>query len=528
MTEFERDSNDRRLLIVGWDGADWDILRPMMDAGLLPTVASMVGGGLSGTLVSTLPTHSWAAWATFLTGLEPAGHGVFDFVERHPEDPQRRVPVSAASIKAMTFLEVLSEGGVEVRAANIPVTYPPMAVRGRMIGGVAIPRGASFVHPPEWAAELQRRAPFPINGLEWNDKRGTPDALLDDAERLIEDRTASFSVLLEGAWSVGACVYLAPDRLQHPFGASLLRNHPGHDSAREGPVAERLRAIYGRLDASLGRLIDTVGSEATVVLMSDHGFRPVTRTWSVDRLLVHLGFARRNVGRGALERVRRSATARSLARTRFGEAMKYRMKAPSGVDWDRALAYESTIDGGISLNLKGREPHGIVDPNDSERICAEVREALLQWRDPDTGERVVDRVWLRHELPPGPHADAGPDLIAETAGLHHFGHPASLVVDTMWPSGDHRREGVLVAAGPGVPHVGSVSHHIADLAPTALAFAGVPLPMLDGTAIAPIAGREIATTGASAAVDRVSQATDISAEDEDYVAEHLRGLGYIE
>src|SRR5215203_4563182 len=95
----------QRLLIVGWDGADWDILRPLMEAGTLPTVSSLVGGGTSGTLVSTLPTHSWAAWASFLTGMHPAGHGVFDFVERHPEDPQRRIPVTSTSLKTLTFLE---------------------------------------------------------------------------------------------------------------------------------------------------------------------------------------------------------------------------------------------------------------------------------------------------------------------------------------------------------------------------------------------------------------------------------------
>ncbi|MGZ4133107.1 MAG: alkaline phosphatase family protein, partial [Actinomycetota bacterium] len=249
----------RRLLIVGWDGADWDILRPMMDEGLLPTVSSLVGDGTSGTLLSTLPTHSWAAWTSFLTGLQPAGHGVFDFVERHPEDPQRRIPVTAKSIKAMTSFELLSNAGVEVRTANIPVTFPPIEVRGRTIGGVAIPRGARFALPAEWAEELSTRAPFPVNGMEWNQHRGSPEALLDEAERLIDQRTASFEVLLEGDWTVATCVYLASDRLQHPFGAYLLPSHPEHTAKRDTPIAERLRAIYGRLDASLARLIAAAG-----------------------------------------------------------------------------------------------------------------------------------------------------------------------------------------------------------------------------------------------------------------------------
>ena len=86
-----------RLLIVGWDGADWDILRPLMDQGELPTLSSMVEEGATADLLSTIPYQSWSAWSTFLTGLGPAGHGVYDFVERDPTHPERRVPVPTAN-----------------------------------------------------------------------------------------------------------------------------------------------------------------------------------------------------------------------------------------------------------------------------------------------------------------------------------------------------------------------------------------------------------------------------------------------
>jgi predicted AlkP superfamily phosphohydrolase/phosphomutase len=204
------------------------------------------------------------------------------------------------------------------------------------------------------------------------------------------------------------------------------------------------------------------------------------------------------------------------------------VKAPSGVDWEHAVAYESTIDGGISLNLKGREPRGIVEPADRDRLCAEIRDALLAYRDPATGQPVVDRVHLREELPAGPNAALGPDLIAETAPFHHFAHPPALVVDTSWPSGDHRREGIIAAAGPGLAHAEEVRHEIVDLAPTALTFAGVAPPDLDGSTIEAIAGTALASSGAAAQVDRSSLGDGLSGQDEEEMAEHLRGLGYIE
>ncbi len=144
--------------------------------------------------------------------MDPAGHGVFDFVERDPSRPGRRVPFTSGSIKATSFLEHLSDAGREVRAGNIPVAYPPFPVNGRMISGVAVPPGAEYVYPPEWREELNRRAPFPVNGLEWVNGENEPEALLEEARSLIEQRTSSFEVLLDGNWDAAACVYVEPDR----------------------------------------------------------------------------------------------------------------------------------------------------------------------------------------------------------------------------------------------------------------------------------------------------------------------------
>ena len=517
-----------RLLIIGWDGADWDILHPLRRSGHLPNIDAMLRTGAYGTLSSTIPSHSWAAWPSFLTGRHPAGHGVFDFVERHPEDPQRRVPVTSTSIRAETFLERLSAAGHHVRAANIPVTYPPIEVKGRMIGGVAIPRGASFVHPRAFASELERRAQFPVNGMEWGRYRGDPKGLIEEAARLVEQRTASFQVLLEGTWSVAACVYLAPDRLQHPFGAYLLPSHPEYDRLAETPIAESLREIYRRLDSHLGRLAESCGPDTTTILMSDHGFRPINRTWNVNRLLQELGFA--TSARGAATSLVRSGTARRVARSRVGSALRRHVRSPAKLDWARTAAYESTLDGGISINLRGREPEGIIDASDYERVRRELQGALLAYRDPESGESPVARVRLKDELAPGPHIDLAPDLIAEPAPLKDFGHTRELAEWTTWPSGDHRREGILLASGGRTSGGELPERHITDIAATAVAFADVPSGPIDGTPIKEIAGRDFIRADESdeTRVDRGRREDAMSEADDAYVEQHLRDLGYIE
>jgi predicted AlkP superfamily phosphohydrolase/phosphomutase len=525
-----------RLLFIGWDGADWEILDDLIARGCLPNVASMIEQGARGTLTSTIPSHSWAAWATFLTGLHPAGHGVYDFVERHPMDPGRRIPVTSRSIKAETFLERLSGAGREVRSANVPVTYPPLRVNGRMIGGVAIPKGASFVHPKEWETELERRAPFPVNGMEWARFQSDPDGLVDEVERLVGQRTASYEVLLEGEWSVGVCVYVAPDRLQHALAAYLLPSHPSYPRLADTPLGERIRSVFVRLDADIERLVEAAGGmgATTTVLMSDHGFRPITRQSNLNRLLAHLGFSSRSRTADATTALRRSGVARAVAGTRLGHALKRRLRAPNTLDWSRTVAYQSIAGGGVSLNLEGREPEGEVKPSDYDRVRVEIREALLSYRDPETGQAPVGRVLLREQLPQGPYIDLAPDLLVTAAPLWSFTQADELASPTEWPSGNHRIDGILAATGGRTVRGDLGRRHIADLAPTALAFCGVPVPAGDGRAIEPIAGAPVVRehpgpeTDGMAGLDRLREGVGMSDEENEYVAQHLRDLGYIE
>ena len=511
-----------RLLIIGWDGADWEIVDDLVRRGDVPHVARLLSDGARGVLRSTMPTHSWAAWPSFLTGKHPAGHGVWDFVERNPSDPDRRPPVSSSGIRAETFLDRLSSAGIEVRAANIPVTFPPLPVNGRMISGVAIPRGARFVHPQEWAAELERRAPFPLNGMEWMNHRSDPEGLIDEARIIVEQRTAAYEVLLEGEWDVATCVYVAPDRLQHALGAYLLPTHPDHAALAETPIAEALRGVFRTLDEALDRLMTKSGPETTTILMSDHGFRPITRIANLRRLLFAVGSASPATGKRVSGSLRRSRAARAFVRTTVGTAMRRRIRTPSPVDWARSVAYPSALGGGVSINLKGREPNGIVDPRDFDRARREVADALLAYRDPETGEHPASAVVMREELPPGPHLDLAPDLFVRPEALWSFGMIDGVTSPTNWPSGTHRQSGILAASGPRISRIDLV-----DLAPTILSPYGLVPPDLDGKAIEEISGpsREPVRDAAEPSPTGRERMTE---REEDEVARHLRELGYIE
>jgi predicted AlkP superfamily phosphohydrolase/phosphomutase len=146
----------RRVLVIGWDGADWRILDPLMEAGALPNLAALIGRGARAVLTSTIPTHSWAAWPSFLTGVDPVDHGVFDILENRRGSSQK--PVSFTSIRERTFLHDLTAAGVETLSINVPLTSPPPAITGRLIGGgVLRPDGRSHIRP-RWPTTSRRPA----------------------------------------------------------------------------------------------------------------------------------------------------------------------------------------------------------------------------------------------------------------------------------------------------------------------------------------------------------------------------------
>src|SRR6266508_4346586 len=123
-----------RVLLIGWDGADWRILDPLLERRELPNLQGLIAQGQRAILRSTIPTHSWSAWPSFLTGVEPADHGVYDILETVP-GTHKQFPVTYRSIKERTFIPDLTAAGRETLLVNVPLTFPPPDMKGRLIAG---------------------------------------------------------------------------------------------------------------------------------------------------------------------------------------------------------------------------------------------------------------------------------------------------------------------------------------------------------------------------------------------------------
>jgi predicted AlkP superfamily phosphohydrolase/phosphomutase len=523
-----------RVLVIGWDGADWRILDPMLEGGALPNLAALIERGGKAVLKSTLPTHSWSAWPSFLTGVDPDDHGVFDILERRG-GTGRQYPVSFRSIRERTFMDDLARAGVETVVVNVPLTFPPPEIKGKLIAGGVLPKRRAFTHPESLERELEEAgARWPINGTSWVTFRNRPEALLDEADRFIEARQRACEHLLDTTdWQVACMVFVETDRIQHCLSKYVSSDHPDYPELSKTALAARVRDTYRLLDDCLGRLLGRTNPRDLVVFMSDHGMQSCTGAVNMDRLLERLGFLEFSASNAVLGRMQWGPV-RALARRAYDLlGLHGKVALPQSVNWSKARAYTSvrSTGEGISVNLAGREPEGIVDPADFESVRDQVAAAVASFVDPRRGRRPVGKVWRREEVFKGRYAAEGPDLLLEPAPLYSLTHARAAVEPADWLCADHRVDGVLAAAGG--PAEGSSlpeTARLVDLAPTILAAAGAPASVRHSGSVLPaLAGVELAVgpnySAREAALDAGEGLDDAEAEE---VEAHLRGLGYLE
>jgi len=244
------------------------------------------------------------------------------------------------------------------------------------------------------------------------------------------------------------------DQLSHMFWRTMDPKHPAYDSGSKLKLV--IENAYIEMDGVLGRVLDSIDGDTTVIVLSDHGFAPFYRAFNLNTWLKDNGYA-------------------YLTDDSEGEFFQ-------NVDWDRTRAYGVGFNG-LYLNLKGREFKGIVGAGDREELLDEISDKLLSIRDPKNGEQVISRVYKAEEIYSGPYLKDAPDLIVgynkgyraswETV-LGSF--PEGVLRDNRqkW-SGDHLMEAALV---PGIllsnKEIKSENPALSDLAPTVLEEFGIP------------------------------------------------------
>lgn len=556
-----------RVLVIGLDGATFDLIEPWAQAGDLPTFRRLLAEGAYGSLHSTIPPMTAPAWTSFMTGKNPGKHGLYDWIYRQ-DGSYDVAPVTAAFCQESTLWSLLSGAGRRVCTINVPMTFPPTPVGGVMVSGLPAPSTrVPITYPPGLLEEIENEVGeyllYPDPGQAYSDSG--LDAFLDDLYRTADTRLRVLDYLrAREDWDFCMVVLNGTDTVQHAMWKFMSPEHPLHDPGKRTKYGDAVLRYFQYVDEALDRIIASLDGDTTLVLMSDHGFGPFHKfihlnnwlrqqgwlqirstpmAWTRS-LLFDLGFTPMGIY-NQLMRLGLGALKREVVRGRGGGLLRTLFLSFKDVDWQRTTAYALGNVGQIRLNVRGREPQGIVEPGEEyESTRDEIIAGLKGLRDPQTGELVVEAVYRREEIYWGHNVKGAADIVFIPTRMEYFGFGeyefgSNEIIEAVERgiSGTHRLNGMALLWGNGVVAGAHLQDaQILDLAPTILHLLGESVPQdMDGRVLTEALDPEYDEVRwakdppSTDAAFPPSTAADgsLTGEDAEILTERLRGLGYV-
>ncbi len=544
------------VIVLGLDGATWDVLDPLLAEGRLPELEALVADGRAGTLESTFPPITGPAWLSMATGQNPGKTGVFYFRNRDDPDSFEFESLGSAEFEGQSFWDVLAARETSVGVFNFPMLYPPydLGADGFIVSGFGSPEDETITSPTSLHAQLdsvtdgyQIKVPYAEPKY-----RSRPDALFDDLLGVLETRERALTYLLtEKQPDAFFGVVSVTDWAQHYFWRHHDPEHVLHDP--DAPAAHRdaLGRLWERVDETVGAVAEIADREdATLLLVSDHGFGPVDRTFHSNAWLESNGL-RVPADTSLLQSLRSryfpylravaepvvSAVPQlnDLAQS-VGETV--RGSLTDDIDWERSVTFapRQNLTCGMLYLLSD-------DPENATAVVSALEELTTPEGDPLDVE-----VYRPEDLYEGPKIDLAPDILFTVEGFACAVDPRNLTTDehvTEGPpapprSGGHRREGIYIAAGAGVEESGgatadSADASLLDIAPTLLYAMGEPIPeVMDGRVLTDLFTPEFTDDRAvtrrplaELTGDRSDDSDGQNERDTEEVQERLEDLGYI-
>jgi predicted AlkP superfamily phosphohydrolase/phosphomutase len=523
------------VLFVGLDACDPDIARHFAASGRMPNLRRLLEGAARCKVQNPYGVFVGALWLSFATGNRADRHQFHCWDEIDVETYERRL-TSPPACQAASFWNRLSDAGRRVAVLDVPhskVTEPVNGVQVVEWGGHD--RHFGFhTWPPQRAADID--ATFGLHSILGVDAYSTREFAADDYVhragqlRTREEEVDFLAALLRGVatkrklnkallaedrWDLFLTVFGESHAIGHQQWHLHDEDHPRFDPEVASAVGgDPILQLYSELDAGLGDMLASVDDDTTVLVLLSHGMGPhYDGTHLLDEMLSRLDrFYRSDADRSATRRIRRAlaallpdpqseVTAFAVPPRRwwnFGRANAPCREFVSPQERARQryfLAPNNFVVAGIRLNLIGREPKGCVPPEEVEAVSKQLGEDLLQFVNVATGGPVFRQLrpsdrWYRRSP-----TDTFPDFFVEwerSGPIETVWSPKTGVVHAPyahWRSGDHRPDGLLLAAGPGIPS-GTVFPElpIEALAPSIAGRMGVDLGDVDARPVAWLAG----------------------------------------
>ena len=454
---------DKRLLIIGLDCAPPSLIFDRADK--LPNLNRLMTDGVFGPLRSCDPPITIPAWMVMATGRDPGELGLYGFRHRKSYEYNKMWIANSTAVKAKTVWDYLGEQGKKSILVGVPPSYPPRPVRGELISCFITPSSEkSYTYPEELKAEIEEHfGPFLFDVVFRTEDRSE---VLKEIYQMTEYHFRVVDYLLDRQdWSLFWLVEIGVDRMHHAFWKFMDKNHHLYQPGNSFESA--IYDYYQFLDEKIGQLLKKIDQNTAVLVVSDHGAKGMKGAFCVNDWLIEQGDL---------------VISEPPARGQSVDNLK--------IDWKRTRAWGW---GGyyarIFLNVEGREPQGIIKPEDYETVRDELASRLKAIRGPrgEEWQTVVIKPQEHYPVVNGDYPDLMvyfDDLYWRSAGTLGYGSLYLEENDTGPDDAVHDYNGIYILYDPASPGGRKKGASIIDIAPTVLKLLGGPaVPDLQGQAI---------------------------------------------
>ena len=497
----------KKVVVIGLDGATLDLLDPWMDAGSLPNLDALRKKGVYGRLRSTDPYYSAPAWVSIVTGCGPGKHGIYDFFRT---DTCSKKLISGLDRRVPAIWNLLTDDSKKSIVVNVPGTYPPEKIDGVMVTGLLTPSLESeYTYPSELKKDLVegKLGRYELEQVAVDDipknlaARYAPKKLIQTINSVTTSHAVvTMNLMKTREWDFTMVVFRGTDDAQH-----LLWTEK-----------DLLLSCYQTADRYIGEIM-TLYPDASIIVVSDHGFYQPKKYLYVNNVLYNEGYLKTRVDpRRSMDMffmvffdkisklVFHLMPIEKIVRSPLGRKLILSGGKNRNIDYEHSKAlYHSVCSRGLRILLKDKVEQGSVEKKDYDSLRDELIKLFSDLSDPETGESVVDHVYRWEELY-GVNAVNDPldlifdlkkgygtqELLGTPGRLRDVFQSKNTILPTLMTPGfydwlgDHAPEGVVFLYGSEFKANQRITASVTDIVPTILALLDAPIPSyLDGAII---------------------------------------------
>lgn len=537
-----------KLIVIGLDGASLKLIRDWESE--MPFISDMMANGVRGNLASTIPPLTSPAWGTLITGKNPGKHRIFNMSRENPFNKDEIAPTTGSDLQAERIWTILNRHNLKVGVADFPLILQPEPVKSFMVCNLSNwgqEKGQTY--PYSLKKELLAETNMKFEGSIMDGMSPNLSYLEKITESVNSKGNLDNYLLNKFEVDVFLTVYEHTDTLQHIFWRQLQKS-VSTDTKEAIQWKSHFSKFFQNLDKSIKKTVKNSGKDATVIIVSDHGFGTVDRVVAINEFLLRKDFLsiKNNPSNSIRKYIRKLGLNLNNLRkiyfklrmesilgkridflrktTKFAESL---VTSPVDLDFSKAYSPSGTM-GGIYLNNN-------VSEVEYYKLRESVMKALNDLVDTKTGKSPFIGVYPREKIYKGQYTNKSPDIVALKKDNYQIKTQieSGRIFYNRWEGGDHALNGIFIANGPIIQNNIEISGaKLQDVVPTILYMLHLPIPKdIDGHILKDIFKENYLDSTSSMyedptpfSIDKIYKKPTKKQEEE--VKKRLEALGYLE